>query len=288
MFKLNVYMPTTVQGNPLVTKNEGGEVTLECVASYDKDAQVEFTWQFNNFDLTNNPKYQIHTTRSPRSRSNGEIEMVSKLHIRQVTKEHDGKYTCMVDTTNTYISDSKELPITLRVHCKFVNCSKLFDSLLMTKLSLDAPRFDANTPKHIWISEDNVNQGGPHTVNISCIVAADPSAKIRWLNINHQEIEPSRSMCSLLNSYLQMTNVCYRRRSLPRQPKHARAGVREHVHADAQLQSRRGCQEASAAGPPALHVHGRKSARAHSELVRAQGRPPARLARDHAHGVQGW
>lgn len=193
-FKLNVYMPTSVQGNTLVTKNEGGEVTLECVASFDKDAQVEFTWLFNNFDLANNQKYQVQTVRSQRSRSNGEVEMVSKLHIRQVSKEHDGKYTCMVDTTNAYISDSKELNIRLRVQCK----SKYFNLFSFVNfklfLFLDAPRFDDNTPKHIWISEDIVNQGGPHTVNISCIVTADPSAKMRWFNKNNQEIDSSRSM----------------------------------------------------------------------------------------------
>lgn len=171
-FKLNVYNPTTVQGNTAVSKNEGGEVTLECVASYDKDAHVEFTWRFNNFDLNDNQKYHIKTERSARSRSRDEIEMVSKLHIRQLSKEHDGKYTCQVDTTNAFIADSKELHITLRVHF--------------------APRFDENTPKHIWISEDNVNQGGPHTVNISCIVHADPSARIRWLNAVNQEIDSSQ------------------------------------------------------------------------------------------------
>ena len=52
-------------------------------------------------------------------------------------------------------------------------------------------RFDEKTPKYIWISEEAVQQGGPLTVNISCIVLADPVAKLTWFYANNgQRVVP--------------------------------------------------------------------------------------------------
>lgn len=130
---------------------------MECTATYDRMAQAEITWTFNNIDLSTERNYVIS---SKDNIVHDEKRTVSKLEIQNVSKEHDGKYSCSVDTTNTFLSDQKELKIVLRVQYK--------------------PKFDEKTPKYIWISEEAAQAGGPLTVNISCIVAADPVAKISW------------------------------------------------------------------------------------------------------------
>ena len=57
---------------------------------------------------------------------------------------------------------------------------------------LDKPRFDEKTPAHIWVSEEAVQQGGPLSVNISCIVYADPVATIGWFTADNRPVDPNR------------------------------------------------------------------------------------------------
>lgn len=160
-FKLHVFNPTVLEGQTNYLKSEGQRVMLECNARSDRDASIEFNWMFGNFDLSQEPgKYRIETQRARSGSSNDEVRTISRLEIRNVTKEHDGKYTCSVDTTNRYLSDEKEIRIQLHVQYK--------------------PRFDEKTPRYIWISEEAIQQQGPMTVNISCLVYADPVAKISW------------------------------------------------------------------------------------------------------------
>lgn len=51
-FNLHVYVPTVVEGPTSYQKNEGSQLTMECYANADKEAQIEFTWKFGNFDLS--------------------------------------------------------------------------------------------------------------------------------------------------------------------------------------------------------------------------------------------
>ena len=91
---------------------------MECITTSDKDAQVEFNWMFNNQDLAQEPhKYRIDMNREG-TRNRDEVRTVSRLTIQSLNKEHDGKYSCGVDTTNNFLSDEKELKISLHVQYK--------------------------------------------------------------------------------------------------------------------------------------------------------------------------
>lgn len=148
---------------------------MDCLASSDRQASVEFAWTFNNIDLSTDRNYIIRTEVA--GARGDEIRTVSKLEILNVSKEHDGKYTCSVDTTNAFLSDEKELKVQLRVQYK--------------------PKFDEKTPKYIWISEETIQQGGQYSVNISCIVAADPVAKISWFyGVGQEAITPGARLPS--------------------------------------------------------------------------------------------
>ncbi len=150
---------------------------MECIATSDRQATVDFSWTFNDIDLSTDRNYAIRNEVA--GARNDEMRTVSKLEILNVSKEHDGKYACQVDTTNAFLSDEKELKVVLRVQYK--------------------PKFDEKTPKYIWISEEAIQQGGPLTVNISCIVAADPVAKISWFyGVGHEPITPGSRLPSSL------------------------------------------------------------------------------------------
>lgn len=130
---------------------------------------------FGNVDLSaaDPAKYRIDTSSPARVTSGDEVRTVSRLTIPSVSKDNDGQYTCAVDTTNRYLSDEKELKVTLRVQYK--------------------PRFQANTPKEIWVGEEAVHSGGPILVNISCIVVADPVAALTWFQGGaNQGLHPSK------------------------------------------------------------------------------------------------
>lgn len=64
---------------------------------------------------------------------------------------------------------------------------------LKKKIS-DKPRFDEKTPSHIWVSEEAVQQGGPLSVNISCIVYADPVATIGWFTADNRPVDHNRKL----------------------------------------------------------------------------------------------
>lgn len=168
-FKLHVFNPTVVKApKESYQVNEGDNVRIDCMVTADKDATIEFMWSFGQYDLSQDPRYRIEINRD-RSPNPDEIRTISRLEIRNVSKEHDGNYVCAVDTTNRFISDSKELKLTLRVQYK--------------------PRFDEKTPSHIWVSEEAVQQGGPLSVNISCIVYADPVATIGWFTADNRPVD---------------------------------------------------------------------------------------------------
>lgn len=189
-FKLVVFNPTTVSGTTNYLKSEGTRFTMDCTATSDRDATVEFTWMFENHDLSQDNKYRIDTVHE---KVRDEIRTVSRLEIRNTTKDHDGKYTCLVDTTNRFLSDEKELRINLHVQYK--------------------PRFDEKTPKSIWISEEAVQQGGPLSVNISCIVYADPVAKINWKAWNGAPVQtqphplPNQNMRTVISDAENMSSL---------------------------------------------------------------------------------
>ncbi|KAH9402367.1 hypothetical protein TYRP_016426 [Tyrophagus putrescentiae] len=176
-FNLHVFNPTVVTGTTHYTKSEGSRFQMECIATSDRQATVDFSWTFNDIDLSTDRNYAIRNEVA--GARNDEMRTVSKLEILNVSKEHDGKYACQVDTTNAFLSDEKELKVVLRVQYK--------------------PKFDEKTPKYIWISEEAIQQGGPLTVNISCIVAADPVAKISWFyGVGHEPITPGSRLPSSL------------------------------------------------------------------------------------------
>lgn len=137
-FKLNVYTPTVIQGkcsflnarspfyrgpfsflgNTVYSKNEGSTVEMVCSTVADRDTKVDMAWLHGSDDLSLDPrKYRISTNQD-RSNNPEEVRYVSKLEIVNVSKEHEGKYKCAVDTTNRFLSDSQELDVQLRVHCK--------------------------------------------------------------------------------------------------------------------------------------------------------------------------
>lgn len=177
-FKLHVFNPTVLKATKESYQvNEGDSVRLECLVTSDKDATVEFMWMFGQQDLSQDSRYRIEVSRE-RSHNLQEIQTISRLEIRNVSKENDGNYVCSVDTTNRFISDSKELKLTVRVQYK--------------------PRFDEKTPKSIWVKEETVQQGGPLSVNISCIVHADPEAHISWFTLDKRPVDTTRQTGGVL------------------------------------------------------------------------------------------
>lgn len=44
------------------------------------------------------------------------------------------------------------------------------------------PEFPSNTPKVVWISDKQASENKHVLVNITCIVDADPAAKLQWLS----------------------------------------------------------------------------------------------------------
>lgn len=117
-FRLHVFNPTILKASKESYQvNEGDNVRIECMVTADKDATIEFMWTFGQYDLSQDPRYRIEINRD-RSPNPDEIRTISRLEIRNVSKDHDGNYVCSVDTTNRFISDSKELKLTLRVQCK--------------------------------------------------------------------------------------------------------------------------------------------------------------------------
>ncbi|KAF7491839.1 Neural cell adhesion molecule 2 [Sarcoptes scabiei] len=171
-FQLRVFNPTIVKTvKEFYQVNEGDSVIMDCIVSSDKEASLEFMWMFGQNDISQDPRYRIEN-RNEYSPNPHEVRSISRLEIKNVSKDHDGNYVCAVDTINKFISESKELKLTLRVQYK--------------------PRFDEKTPKFIWVSEEAVQQGGPLSVNISCIVYADPVASINWFSFDNRPIDSNR------------------------------------------------------------------------------------------------
>lgn len=114
---MHVFNPTIVKATKESYQvNEGNAVRMECVVTSDRQVTIEFMWLFGQYDLSQDPRYRIDVSRESTS-NQGEVRTISRLEIRNVSKEHDGNYVCAVDSTNKFISDSKELKLTLRVQC---------------------------------------------------------------------------------------------------------------------------------------------------------------------------
>ena len=95
---------------------EGAQVRMECVATSDKDVNVELYWMFNNQILFTNEKYQINTRVSKDiENSHDNIRTISQLEIGNVAKDDDGIYTCLANSTNKFLNYEKEHKIFLNV-----------------------------------------------------------------------------------------------------------------------------------------------------------------------------
>src|SRR5699024_945214 len=85
------------------------------------------------------------------------------------------RYCCMCSTSQGMV--------------KGLGCNRFSFQLI---LYLFFTRFEANTPRYIWISEEAVQTGGPLSVNITCFVYADPVAKISWLHgLSRTPVQPT-------------------------------------------------------------------------------------------------
>lgn len=91
------------------------------------------------------------------------------MTIKNVEKSDAGSYTCRATQFTQAISQFKQVDIGVRVQYK--------------------PKFPPGTPNAVWIDKQEVLSGKFYVdLNITCIVDADPPARIVWYDRNGQVV----------------------------------------------------------------------------------------------------
>jgi hypothetical protein len=139
-----------------VVGTEGHSLSMYCQAKFDPDgSDASISWMFNNLHIKD--REGDFSVKNEVQQSMSEKKVKSFLRINKLSKENEGIYMCQSSYGNSYLTDMKQIDINLRVQFK--------------------PRFPENTQKYVWVSDDSQS---PITVNVTCLVNADPPAGFQW------------------------------------------------------------------------------------------------------------
>lgn len=140
------------QGETTLRVLEGKRVDFPCRFTYDSQFTPSVTWYRNGSVLERTNKYEPIP--------GGGFPYQSILGINNVQKEDSGLYVCQVLLNSPMKTDVKLFTLNLNVTHR--------------------PRFLANSPSTGYLDEQKFMKPGPKSVQLQCIVEANPPANLIW------------------------------------------------------------------------------------------------------------